>query len=78
VLLYPSNLNFQKPLDDFIYEGELVLSVLPINLKNSLSQRDEQKELNEILGSINKTTTKYLPNQNFNMAAEEKSAYGNS
>ena len=29
VLLYPSNPNFQKPLDDFIYEGELILSVAP-------------------------------------------------
>lgn len=60
VLLYPSNPNFQKPLDDFIYEGELVLSVLPFNLKKSLSKRDEQKELNKILGSISKTTMYYL------------------
>ena len=52
VLLYPSNPNFQKPLEDFIYEGELILSVLPFNLKNSLSKTDEQKELNNILVSI--------------------------
>jgi len=52
VLLYPSNPDFQKPLEDFIYEGELVLSVLPFNLKNSLSKIDEQKELNNILASI--------------------------
>ena len=54
VLLYPSNPNFQKPLDDFIYEGELVLSVLPFNLKNSLSKNDEQKELNKILASTSR------------------------
>ena len=52
VLLYPSNPDFQQPLEDFIYEGELVLSVLPFNLKNSLSKIDEQKELNNILASI--------------------------
>lgn len=76
VLLYPSNPNFQKPLDDFIYEGELVLSVLPFNLKNSLSKRDEQKELNKILGSISKTTMYYLQDQTLNMAAEDKIKYG--
>ena len=55
VLLYPSNPNFQKPLEDFIYEGELILSVLPFNLKNSLSKNDEQKEFNKILVSTSKT-----------------------
>jgi len=75
VLLYPSNLNFQRPLDDFIYEGELVLSVLPFNLKNSLSIRDEQKELNKILGLIRKTKVHYLHPTQLNMAAEEKRTY---
>ena len=78
VLLYPSNPNFQKPLDDFIYEGELVLSVLPFNLKNSLSKRDEQKELNKILGSISKTTMYYLQYKTLNMAAEDKIKYADN
>lgn len=78
VLLYPSNPNFQKPIDDFIYEGELVLSVLPLNLKNSLSKLDEQKELNKIFGSINKTTTYHLQEQTLNMVAEDKIEYGDS
>ncbi len=78
VLLYPSNPNFQKPLEDFIYEGELVLSVLPFNLKNSLSKRDEQKELNKILGSISQTTMYYLKDQTLNMAADDKFEYGDS
>ncbi len=78
VLLYPSNPNFQKPLDDFIYEGELVLSVLPFNLKNSLSKSDEQKELNKILGSISKKTIYYLQDETLNMAAEDKIKYGDS
>jgi 5-methylcytosine-specific restriction enzyme subunit McrC len=49
VLLYPSNPNFQKPLQDFIYEGELVLSVLPFNLKSCLSNDKEIEELNRIM-----------------------------
>lgn len=78
VLLYPSNPNFQKPLQDFIYEGELVLSVLPFNLKNALSKRDEQKELEKILGSISGSTMYYLQDQTLNMAAEDKIEYGDS
>jgi 5-methylcytosine-specific restriction enzyme subunit McrC len=78
VLLYPSNPNFQKPLEDFIYEGELILSVLPFNLKNSLSKTDEQKELNNILASINKTSTYDLQAQQLNMAAEDGIQYGDS
>ena len=53
VLIYPSNPNFLKPLDDFIYEGELILSVVPFNLKNSLSRCDEQKELNKLMEKLN-------------------------
>ena len=53
VLIYPSNPNFLKPLDDFIYEGELILSVVPFNLKNSLSKCDEQKELNKLMEKLN-------------------------
>lgn len=49
VLLYPANPNFQKPLHDFIYEGELVLSVIPFNLKNCLSIDKEIAELNRIM-----------------------------
>lgn len=48
VLLYPSNPNFQKPIDNFIYEGELILNVIPFDLKNVLSRNDEQKELKKI------------------------------
>ncbi|MDG1672844.1 MAG: McrC family protein [Flavobacteriaceae bacterium] len=53
VLLYPSNPNFENPLDDFIYEGELVLSVFPFDLKSCLSKEDEQIELTKILDLIN-------------------------
>ena len=34
ILLYPSNPNFQKSLDNFIYEGDLTLQVIPFNLEN--------------------------------------------
>ena len=77
-MLYPSNPNFQKPLADFIYEGELILSVLPFNLKNSLSIIDEQKELNNILATINKTSTYDLQAQQLNIAAEDGIQYGDS
>lgn len=53
VLLYPSNPNFENPLDDFIYERELVLSVFPFDLKSCLSKEDEQIELTKILDLIN-------------------------
>ena len=78
VLLYPSNPNFEKPLDDFIYEGELVLSVIPFNLKNSLSKSDEQKELTKILASITKTTVYELGAHPLNIAAEGNTNYGNN
>jgi len=52
VLLYPSNPNFQKPLDDFIYEGGLILSVIPFDLKCCLSKNDEKIGLTKILKSI--------------------------
>lgn len=76
VLLYPSNPNFQKPLDDFIYEGELTLSVIPFNLKNSLSKIDEQNELNKILALISTTPIYKLQNETFSIAAEDKPEYG--
>lgn len=49
VLLYPSNPNFKKPLDKFIYEGELVLSVIPFDLKKSLSKNEEKEAIINIL-----------------------------
>ena len=53
VLLYPSNPNFQKPIDNFIYEGELILNVIPFDLKNVLSRNDEQKELKKVMMKLN-------------------------
>lgn len=52
VMVYPSNPNFKKPLENFIYEEKLRLCVLPFNLKNSISKNDEQKEIKKILVSI--------------------------
>lgn len=78
VLLYPSNPNFQKPLDEFVYEGELVLSVLPFNLKNSLSKKYEQLELNKILASLSKTTNYDSQFHTLKMAAEDNIEYGDS
>ena len=53
VLLYPSNPNFQKPIDNFIYEGELILNVIPFDLKNVLYRNDEQKELKKVMMKLN-------------------------
>lgn len=55
VLLYPSTPNFQKPLQNFVYEGDLVLSVLPFNLKNCLSEEGEIRELNKFMKSLKAT-----------------------
>lgn len=52
VLLYPSNPNFQKPLQDFIYEGELILSVMPFNLESCLSNDKEIEEFNRIMQNL--------------------------
>ena len=54
VLLYPKNKNFTKPLDDFIYDGDLVLRVMPFDLKKSLDRVDEEKEINKVLKEISK------------------------
>ncbi len=35
VLLYPSNLNFTNKLDNFIYEGDLILEVIPFDLSGT-------------------------------------------
>ena len=75
VLLYPSNPDFQNPLDEFIYDGELVLNVIPFDLKKSLSKIDEQKELTKILVATSKTLLYELQEQPLNIAAEEKSIY---
>lgn len=75
VLLYPSNPNFQNPLDEFIYEGELVLNVIPFDLKKSLSKIDEQKELTKILVATRKPLLYGLQKQPLNLAAEEENIY---
>ena len=35
ILLYPSNPNFSKKLDNFIYEGDLVLEIIPFDLSGN-------------------------------------------
>jgi 5-methylcytosine-specific restriction enzyme subunit McrC len=76
VLLYPSNPKFLKPLDEFIYEGELLMHVIPFDIKNSLSKEDENKELSIVFTMLNKSKTfNFGPYYN-NMAAEEDSKYG--
>ena len=53
-LLYPKTKNFTTPLDDFIYDGNLVLGVIPFNLKASLDKSEEKKEIHKVLKLISK------------------------
>ena len=48
VLLYPENENFKKPLDNFIYEGDLELNVIPF----SFEKGKEEKQIQYILSLI--------------------------
>ena len=52
-LIYPSNPNFKNPIESFIYENNLVLNVLPFDLKSCLSNNDELKELDKIISFLN-------------------------
>ncbi len=75
VFIYPSNPNFLKPLEEFIYEGDLVMHVIPFNLKSSLRKVDENNELTNIFSILNK----YKKNDNvptyLNMVAEDLTKY---
>ncbi len=75
VLLYPSNPNFQKPLEDFICEGELILKVIPFNLKNVLSKNDEKKEVMGILKSTSNSLDYIKHEFNLSIAADSKIDY---
>ncbi|WP_271424016.1 McrC family protein [Aequorivita sinensis] len=76
VLIYPSNPNFQMPLNDFRYEGDLVLQVIPFNLKKSISKNEEENEIKKIL-NITKKPNLYDYQQELNLAAEDLTKYGN-
>lgn len=47
VLLYPSNKNFKNNLDNFIYEGDLVLEVIPFDLSGD--DNNQEKQIQKIL-----------------------------
>jgi len=47
VLLYPSNQNFISKLDNFIYEGDLVLEVVPFDLSGD--EISQEKQIDVIL-----------------------------
>ena len=64
VLLYPTNPNFQKPLDEFIYEGNLHLIVMPFDLKKSLTKTDKYEELINVLETARSFVNKKRLKQN--------------
>jgi hypothetical protein len=76
LLIYPSNPQFLKPLEEFIYEGELVMHVIPFNLKNSLTKDDEFKELTKVFSIFNKNKIYDIVPYNLNKAAEDDIRYG--
>ena len=45
VLLYPSNPNFTKKLENFIYEGDLILEVIPFDLSGKDDYHKTQIEI---------------------------------
>lgn len=51
VLLYPENENFHKQLDNFEYDGDLKLYVIPYSFNKNKDREIEQ--INDILGIIN-------------------------
>jgi len=76
LLIYPSNPKFLKPLEKFIYEGELVMHVIPFNLKNSLTKQDENNELSNIFSILNKYKTNDIVPSYLSIAAEDLTKYG--
>ena len=44
ILVYPANPNFTKPLDNFIYEGDLKLKVLPFDFTIN-----EEKQIQDMI-----------------------------
>ena len=50
VLIYPSNPNFSNKLDNFIYEGDLTLEVIPFDLSGDELYQKEQ--INKILNEL--------------------------
>lgn len=57
ILLYPMNPDFQSPLEDFIYEGDLVLRIIPFDLSKSLSKTQEKLAIENILKAVNEKYT---------------------
>lgn len=74
-LLYPENPKFQKPLDDFIYEGDLILSVIPFDIKKSISKNEEKKEVQKILDIICYNRIYDTQIDHIYMAAEDEIEY---
>lgn len=78
VLLYPENPKFQKPLDDFIYEGDLILSVIPFDIKKTISKKEEKKEVQKIIDIICYNRIYDTQIDHIYMAAEDEIEYNES
>lgn len=70
-LIYPANPKFLKPLDEFVYEGELAMNIIPFNLTNILNEYGEPMEISKIFNAFHKLRI-YNISQNYNSIAAEK------
>ena len=50
ILLYPLNSNFTNKLDNFIYEGDLVLEAIPFDLSGN--EENQRKQIEDILNVV--------------------------
>jgi len=77
VLLYPKNPNFKTALDDFIYEADLVLRVIPFDLEKALSNNvnELKDEVKSILNIRNEIDIYNIQNSPLSVAAEGQTQY---
>ena len=62
VLVYPKSDKFSETLDDFIYEGDLVLKIVPFDMQCALNS---EKEKEEVMGIMEKAHLNiWNPNNN--------------
>ena len=52
VLVYPKSDKFSEALDDFIYEGDLVLNIVPFDMQCALNSEKEKEEVMGIMEKV--------------------------
>jgi len=75
VIIYPKSDQFNEPLDDFIYEGDLILNIMPFDLQCAINTDLEKDEVNRIIEKSRKINTYKLFESRIGIAAEPKTEY---